>query len=365
MNKLEKNEIIVRYSEIFLKSESVKKIFIQKLINNISNSLKKNKIKFSVYTKRGRIFIKTENKKTEKLLKKIFGIVSFSFCYHIKLNELENFFEKNYIKLLGNKKSFAIRTTRTGKHDFTSKEMTIRLADKIPDKYKVDLTHPEVTIYIEIRDKDVYIYTEKINGPGGMPVGTAGKVLVLLSGGIDSAVAAWMMMKRGCIIEVAYADDKNKDKKKRFLKMVKELEKWSNCKIKKHTFNHKKYLDKMIKKVPRNLICIFCKRQMYRIAEKIAKKEKCKAIVTGESLGQVASQTLDNLAVLDQAVSIPVLRPLIGFDKQETIQIAKQIGTYDISTLKVKECDYVPKKPRTNVRLSEIEKIEKNAEAGI
>jgi len=354
MNKLEKNEIIVRYSEIFLKSEPVKKIFIKKLVNNISNSLKKNKIKFTIYQKRGRIFIKTKSKKTEKLLKKVFGIVSFSYCYHMKLDELEKFFEKNYSKLLGNKKTFAIKTTRTGKHDFTSIEMTIRVADKIPDKYKVNLTKPEVVIYVEIRDKDAYVYTEKIKGPGGMPVGTAGKVLVLLSGGIDSAVAAWMMIKRGCIIDVVYADNQNKKKKKRFLKIVKELEKWSNCKIKKHTFNHKKYLDEIVRKVPNNMICIYCKRQMYMEAEKIAKKENCKAIVTGESLGQVASQTLDNLAVLDQAVSMPVLRPLIGFDKQEIIVIAKQIGTYEISIMKVKECDYVPKKPRTNVRLEEI-----------
>ncbi|MHA1874652.1 MAG: tRNA uracil 4-sulfurtransferase ThiI [Candidatus Heimdallarchaeaceae archaeon] len=358
MIKSEKNEIIVRYSEIFLKSEPVKKIFIKKLVNNISNSLKKNKIRFKIYQKRGRIFIKTKNKKTEKLLKKIFGIVSFSFCCHIKLNELEKFFEKNYSKLLKNKKTFAIKTTRTGKHDFTSREMTIRVADKIPERYKVNLTNPEVTIYIEIRDKDAYVYTEKIKGSGGMPVGTAGKVLVLLSGGIDSAVAAWMMMKRGCIIDVVYADNQNKKKKKRFLKIVKELEKWSNCKIKKHTFNQKKYLDKIIKKIPNNMICVFCKRQMYREAEKIAKKEKCKAIITGESLGQVASQTLDNLSVLDQAVSISILRPLIGFDKQEIIEIAKKIGTYEISIAKVKECDYVPKKPMTNVKLKDIEKIE-------
>ncbi len=272
----------------------------------------------------------------------------------MKLNELEEFFEKNYSKLLGNKKTFAIKTTRTGKHDFTSREMTIIVADKIPERYKVDLTNPEVTIYVEIRDKDAYVYTEKIKGSGGMPVGTAGKVLILLSGGIDSAVAAWMMMKRGCIIDVVYADNQNKKKKKRFLKIVNELKKWSNCKIKKHSFNQKKYLDKIIRKIPNNMICIYCKRQMYMEAEKTAKKENYKAIVTGESLGQVASQTLDNLAVLDQAVSIPVLRPLIGFDKQEIIEIAKNIGTYEISIMKVKECDYVPKKPRTKVRFRDL-----------
>lgn len=351
-----KNEIVIRYSEIFLKSEPVKKIFINKLVNNISSVLKKNKIEFRIYKKRGRIFIKTqESKKIENLLEKIFGIVSFSFCYHISLDELEKFIEENYKDLLGKARTFAIKTTRTGKHNFTSREMTIKIADKVPEKYKVNLSNPDVTIFIEIRNNDAYIYTDKIQGAGGMPVGTAGKVIVLVSGGIDSPVAAWMMMKRGCQIQVLYVDNGDKKAKKRFLKTVKQLEKWSsNYKIKKHTFDITKYMDKIIKEKPRNLACIYCKRKMYEIAGKIAKKENCKAIVTGDSLAQVASQTLDNLVVLDDAVSMLILRPLIGFDKQEIIESAKKIETYDISIMKIDPCKYVPKKPRTNVKLEEV-----------
>ncbi len=364
------NEILIKYGEIFLKSEPVLRRFEKILRENIKAGLKEKKIKFEILRKRGRIFVKTKQiRKACNVLKRIFGIVSFSPCFHLKTSELKKiqaFVKMNYPKWIKKNQSFAIRARRVGKHKYNSQELAKALGNII--NRKVDLSKPDVEVFVEVRDNDTYIYTKEIKGPGGMPLGSAGKVVCLISGGIDSPVAAWLMMKRGCVIIPLFAFFCKGDKSdlKRFKEVVKELKKWHiGKKMRIFLFKHELNLVQFRKKFYK-YTCILCKRMMYRVANELAKKIGAKAIVTGESLAQVASQTLDNLMVIDQASELPVFRPLIGADKIESIELAKKIGTYEKSCIPVKYgcgklegCWARPRKPATKANLKKIIEFEK------
>jgi thiamine biosynthesis protein ThiI len=355
------NQILVALGELTLKSEPVRRRFLSILLQNIRFGLKRANVKFEIEKTRGRIFIKTRQiKKASEVLRRIFGIAYFAPCKHIKLKNLESFVKENWKEFINPKKTFAVRVRRKGKHEFTSQELAAKLGSYIDAK--VNLSNPDQTLYVEVRDQDCYVFTEKIKGLGGMPIGSAGRVVCLISGGIDSAVAAWMMLKRGCEIIALYAENYpyiDKKAKKRFKEIMKVLQKWSVGRIlQAYTFNHGKNLEYFVKNARRNLLCLLCKRMMYRMANELAKRVNAKAIVTGESLGEVASQTLDNLSVLDEASELPVFRPLIGFDKKEIIEMAKQIGTYEKSIMLTKGCTIVPRRPRTKGRLEEILKME-------
>jgi thiamine biosynthesis protein ThiI len=364
------NEILIRYGEIFLKSEPVLRRFEKILRENIKAGLKEEKVKFKISRKRGRIFVKTRQmKKACKILGRIFGIVSFSPCFHLRtsdLKKIQSFVKKNYSKWIRKDQSFAIRARRVGKHDYTSQQLAKALGDIV--NRKVDLSDPDVEIFVEVRDNDTYIYREVLDGPGGMPLGSAGKVVCLISGGIDSPVAAWLLMKRGCVIVPLFAFFCRGDESdlKRFKEVVKELKKWHiGKKMRVFIFKHELNLVQFRKKFYK-YTCVLCRRMMYRVANELAKRLGAKAIVTGESLAQVASQTLDNLMVIDQASELPVFRPLIGMDKIESVELAKKIGTYEKSCMpvrygcgKLEGCWARPRKPATKADLNKILKFEK------
>jgi len=363
--------VLVAYGEIALKSIPVRRIFTQKLISNIRCGLKEEGIRAKISHKWSRIFVETtEIDKAINVLKKIFGIVYMSPYKYVTLNELEKFISENTEEILGDAKSFAVRVRRTGKHSFTSLDLERKLGSIIKEKtgLKVSLTNPEKTVFVEVRNSNCYLYTEKIPGPGGLPLGTAGKVVCLISGGIDSPVAAWLMMKRGCSIIPLFAyfpRDGDKSDLKRFIEVIKTLRKWHiGEEMPVYIFRHDQNLAAFRKTAPR-YTCILCKRMMYRVANELAKKLGAKAIVTGENLAQVASQTLQNLSVIDKASELPVLRPLIGFDKEESIALAKKIGTYEASCMKVttgcapiKGCWARPSKPVTHAKEELVTKYE-------
>lgn len=361
--------ILVKYGELFLKSEPVKRRYEKKLKDNVRAALKSAGVKKTeVERKRGRMFVKVAARdfnKACKALAKVFGIVSFSPCWHLKTSDVKKiqaFVKKNYAKWIKRGQTFAVRAKRTGTRKYTSMQLAKLIGDIV--NRKVNLSKPDVTIFVEVRGDDCYIYTEKIRGAGGLPIGTAGKVVCLVSGGIDSAVSAWLMMKRGCQIIALYADNTpyvGKLAMRRFLRVMEVLQGWSaGWTIPIFTFDHGKNLERFLKDkhAPRKFVCLLCKRIMYRAANELAKKTDASAIVTGESLGEVASQTLDNLIVLDEASELPVFRPLIGNDKQENIELAKRIGTYKESVASVVKCGAVPAKPRTRGKILEIKQIE-------
>ncbi|WP_457549454.1 tRNA uracil 4-sulfurtransferase ThiI [Archaeoglobus sp.] len=356
---------LIRYSEIFLKSERVRRSWVNRLIENIRRIIGDCKFRLE----RGRIWLITDGKVDDKL-RKIFGIVSFSPCEHCKLEELENFVLKFCKGKLESVKTFAVRVKRVGEHDFTSQDMERRLGALILKNFphlNVDLEKPEKIIYVEIRNEDCYVFDEIVKGVGGIPLGVEGKLVSLFSGGIDSPVATWLMMKRGCKIVPLFFDirpftsDKAIERVEKVANVLKDFDPDFEVVVIDHGEFLKRVKEVLKEKKLESYTCILCKRRMLRVAEDLAKEFKAKGIVTGDSLGQVASQTLDNLLVISQACNLPIYRPLIGFDKVEIEEIARRIGTFEHSTIPA-ECLAVPKRPTTKANLEKVLEVEKELE---
>jgi thiamine biosynthesis protein ThiI len=261
--------------------------------------------------------------------------------------------------------SFRIQTKRGDKtFPLTSPEINAAVGAAVKDKAgsRVDLDAPDLTISIEILPQAAFFGFGKIPGAGGLPVGVSGRLVCLISGGIDSPVAACRMMRRGCRLSFVhfhsspYLDKTSQEKVKELVKL-----------LTRYQFSSRLYLvpfgeiqRQIVATVARPLRVVLYRRMMIRIAEAIASQEKGKGLVTGESLGQVASQTLENLAVIENTASLPILRPLVGMDKQEIIDQARKIGTFEISTIPDQDCCqlFVPRHPATKARLSDVEQAE-------
>ena len=301
-------------------------------------------------------------------LDKIFGIVSYSPVKKTKTSKEDisntlHEYTQNLIDegFLNENMTFAIRCRRVGNHEFTSQEMAAYCGGVVIKTIplKVNLTDPDFEIFIEVRDNITYIYHEKIDGPGGLPLGTQGKVVVLLSGGIDSPVAAYLMMKRGCEIIALHCDNTPYTESKareKFNALVDQLQTYaSGVPIKKRVLPYGDYLKACKDKGPERMTCVLCKSGMYKTAEMLAKNMGAQAIVDGSSVGQVASQTLKNILATRSGVDMPILSPLIGMDKIETTRIAEKIGTFEISKEADGGCKAVPRYPETNTDVERLE----------
>ncbi len=302
-----------------------------------------------------------------EVLRRAFGIVSFSLCEHCNLQDLDTGI-LDFCKRTGLDKarSFALRLRRVGDHPFSSQEKTVELADRILERFPnlhVDLEDPEAKVYVVIRDSDCYLFRDVVKGAGGLPLGVEGRLVALFSGGIDSPAAAWMMMKRGCKIYPLYVEleefssDLARRRAEAVIVALKAYQPDLELKVIKDGFL-KKALEVMRDQGLENYTCIICKRRMYHLAESFAREIGAKGIVTGESLGQVASQPLDNMYVLNSAASVPIYRPLIGFDKVETEGIAREIGTFEASIQPAESCKAVPKRPATRAMWELVHNIE-------
>ena len=362
-----KEQWLVRYSEIFLKSDPVRRQWENALIANILEVMPK----IHVRNERGRIWLDGDVK--PDLLKNIFGIVSFSLVEHIQLDEIESFLP-DYCRRHGieKAKTFALKIKRVGKHEFSSNDKAIEYGNLLRREFphlKVNLATPDKEIHIEIRAGEAYLYDNVTRAASGLPLGVEGTLVALVSGGIDSPVAAWMMMKRGCRILPLFValdtflDETTIARAERVVEVLARYQPGINL-----TVIHDAYLAEAKQELTRRHLekytCIFCKRRMYRVATAFAQQHGAKGIVTGESLGQVASQTLDNLVVLtDAATDVPIHRPLIGYDKEETMKIAREIGTFSESISKASGCKAVPVGPSTKAKLETIREIEGKLEA--
>lgn len=261
--------------------------------------------------------------------------------------------------------SFRIETQRGDKtFPFTSPEINRQVGSAVKEKSgaRVDLTNPELTVTVEILPRDAFFGFQKIPGAGGLPVGASGRAVSLISGGIDSPVAAYRMMQRGCRLifvhfhSSPYLDKTSQEKVRRLV-----------ATLTRHQFLSRLYLvpfgeiqRQIVTTAGRPFRVVLYRRMMLRIAEGLARATKAQALVTGESLGQVASQTLENMAVIQQAATLPILRPLVGMDKQEIIDQARRIGTFETSSIPDEDCCqlFVPKHPATRAKLREIEETE-------
>ena len=358
--------IIARYGEVGLKSNKVRRRFEHRLINNIKASID---AEVKVYQARIFIFPKDFDDAIEKL-ERIFGIVSYSPAVSTKSTfedverDLATYAEKLHDEgLLDENTKFAISCRRVGNHEFSSQEMAAFAGAVVVRKYSspVDLTNPELTIYIEVRDNDAYIFHEKIQGPGGLPLGTQGKVISLVSSGIDSPVATYLMMKRGCQVIALYCDNQpytSPEALKNYEDLIDQLNLYaSGAPIKKRVVKYGDYLSTCKSDAPDKMTCVLCKSGMYKIAGMLAKKMHAEAVIDGSSLGQVASQTLPNILATREDLDVPVLSPLIGLDKVEITRIAEKIGTYEISKRDDGGCKAVPKYPETKADLEFVKEI--------
>lgn len=359
--------IVVHYAEIALKGQN-RPMFEKQLVTNIYAANKKEKI--AVIREHGRVVI--ELKEEAQLasvisnLKNVFGIAHFSPCIIAK-NNIESMKAKalELAKSLkaAKKASFRIDTSRSDKSfPMTSKKINEVVGDAVNEetKWKVDLGKPDITLYIEVAEDRAFIYSEKIQGPGGLPSGVSGRVVCLLSGGIDSPVAAWYMMKRGCEVVFVHFHTYTSKIEKKIDEIVRVLNKYQ--------FSSRVYYvpffdaqERIIENVVPDMRIVVFRKFMMRFAEEIAKNENASAIVTGDNVGQVASQTVENLRSIYSSISYPVLAPLVGFDKNEIISIAKRVGTYEISIQPYKDCcsALVAKHPRTRTKAEEMREIEK------
>ncbi len=367
MTAVQPNCVVVHYHEIALKGEN-RPLFIRKLADNIAKATEGLGID-AIATPRGRILLYLESAagwpEILKRLPSVFGIANFSPAWRCKtdLTAIQEMIagaisEKSF-------STFRISARRSDKaYSLTSMELNQRLGRYVLDRTqtRVDLETPDLTIFVEVLSKEVLVYFEKLRGPGGLPVGVSGPVACLISGGIDSPVAAYLMMKRGCTISFIHFHSYpylNKASLEKAVDLVQHLT--------RHQFQSRLYLvpfgeiqRQIVLSVSPSLRVVLYRRFMLRIAEEVAQRERAKALVTGESLGQVASQTLDNITVIQEAAHLPILRPLIGQDKNEIITMAQSIGTYPISIQPDQDCCqlFIPPHPSVGARLEEVRKAE-------
>ncbi len=364
---------LIKYGEIGTKGKN-RYLFEDALCRQIRRSLKKVDGTFTVTKEQGRIYVDTEGEfdyeGAVEALKKVFGILWICPMLQIEDNGFDDLACKvnEYLKnVYGNeKKTFKVDARRARKnYPKNSMEINMDLGEKIldayPEQFMVDVHKPDFYLNVEIRNK-INIYSERIPGPGGMPVGTNGKATLLLSGGIDSPVAGYMIAKRGVIIDAVYfhappyTSDRAKQKVVDLAKLVADY----SGPINLHVVNFTDIQLYIYEQCPHDELTIIMRRYMMKIAEYFALKEDSLGLITGESIGQVASQTMQSLAVTNEVCTLPVLRPLVGMDKQEIINISEKIGTYETSILPFEDCCtiFVANHPVTKPNLKQIKKSE-------
>lgn len=360
-----KKLIIIKYGELSTKHDNIN-FFIKTLKNNIESSLSgiDNKITYDV----GRMFIETD--KYDEVVKKLtntFGIHEINIAYEIDDRSLDNI-SKVLIELLSDKdfNTFKVVTKRSDKsYPIKSMDVSKSLGGvvlKNKKTVKVDVNNPELLINVEIRNNKAYLYFEKVEGIGGYPVGTLGKGMLMLSGGIDSPIAGYLAMKRGIRIEGVYFDSPphtSIDAKNKVLELASILSSYSGY-VKLHVIHFTEIQEAIYRYCPKEYMITIMRRMMYRIAEKLAHKNNCKAIINGESVGQVASQTLTSMAAINEVIKMPVLRPVCCYDKIEIIDLAKKIGTYDVSIRPFQDCCtiFVPEHPVINPEIEKAREYE-------
>lgn len=358
--------ISVVYSEIMIKGGNRKR-FESLLVNNLLRALGPEK--FRVRKGPGRILLSSDSFSdvsfVREALTRTFGVDSVSFPVQAKadIQDIQRVVLDGAAPLRG--KSICVDTKRADKSfPLTSPQVNSIVGKALVDYgCSVDLDNPEATVSIEILPKEALVFTERFRGPSGLPVGSSGKLLSLLSGGIDSPVSTWMMMKRGCVTDLLHLHQfpRNKDVlESKMARILKALRPYSPSPLRVHVAPYAEfYKATMASAEPRIELVVF-RRFLYHLANALASEHGYKGVVSGDSVGQVASQTLDNIFASDEAAKIPVFRPLAGLNKQEIIDIAMRIGTFPPSVEPYKDCCSLVahKKPVTHARLEDAKREE-------
>lgn len=354
-----KRVILARYGEIILKGLN-RPVFEDALIKNIRGALR-SVCEVDIHKAQANIYItpKDDDKTDEVIdvLKHVFGVVSIIEAYECQkdIDNICSAVTEIFADKLTKAKTFKVEAKRADKKfPLKSPEICMETGGAILSKFshlKVDVHNPDVTVNVDIRETNAYVHTGRIKGAGGMPAGTNGNAMLLLSGGIDSPVAGYMIAKRGVRLEAVhffsypYTSDRAKDK---VMKLAKIVGSYTGG-MKVHIVPFTEIQLQIRDKCPEEYMTLVMRRFMMKIAEKIARQRGCKALVTGESIGQVASQTMNALAVTDNVVNMPVFRPVIGMDKEEIVEISRKIDTFETSILPYEDCCtvFTPKHPST------------------
>ena len=370
---------LIKYAEIGIKGKN-RHVFEEALVRQIRIALRPCEGHFNVIRTYGRVFVEAKSEfdfeEVTEALSHVFGI--WGICpvaVHdlMPLEELSKtaaaFMREEYPQ---GSHTFKVRTRRMNKeYPQDSLEINAELGHAVLEacpNLSVDVHTPEVTLCVEIREK-LYIYSQVIPGPGGLPVGVGGKCMLLLSGGIDSPVAGYMVAKRGVRIDAVYFNAPPYTSERALQKVIdlaREISAYTGP-IRLHNINFTEIQLYIYEQCPHDELTIIMRRYMMRIAERLAMENECLGLITGESIGQVASQTLAALAVTNEVCTLPVFRPLIGFDKEEIVRVSKKIGTYETSILPYEDCCtiFVAKHPVTKPRAEVIRKHEHNLDEKI
>ncbi len=365
---------LIKYGEIALKGSN-RHIFEDALLSKIKYALKHADGEFEVTKSVGRMYVEGltdfDSDEVVGLLQKVFGITKICPVIRVPDDGFENLkgYVLDYVKNAHPELNFTFKVDcrRTRKnYPLDSQEMNALLGEVILDTYpnvRVDVHHPDVLLRVEVREHFINIYSQEIDGAYGMPVGTAGKAMLLLSGGIDSPVAGWMTAKRGVNIDAVYfhAPPYTSERaKQKVVDLAKIIARYTG-KIHLHVINFTDIQMAIYEKCPHDELTVIMRRYMMKIAQKLAEDSGCQALVTGESIGQVASQTMPALCCTNAVCTMPVFRPLIAFDKQDIVDISLKIDTYETSILPYEDCCtiFVAKHPVTHPRLDVIEKSER------
>ncbi|QQK07438.1 tRNA uracil 4-sulfurtransferase ThiI [Miniphocaeibacter halophilus] len=364
--------ISVSFGELTLKGNN-RKVFEDRAVKKVLNSIKEFNVE-KHYKEQGKLYVKANKDdfpEMIKSIKKVFGIIYISPCLKVE-KDIEEM-EKGIVefvkeKNITEKSTFKVEVNRVDKSfKLKSPELNPKLGGAVlkqfGDLLKVDVHNPDFKIYVDVK-QNVYIYSDRTKGWGGLPIGSSGRGLLLLSGGIDSPVAGFLLAKRGVEISALhfhsypFTSDRSVEKVKDLAKLLS----YYTGKITMYSINLLPIQKEINEKCREREMTILSRRFMMRIGEKLSQKYEYDALITGESLGQVASQTIQGVSVINQAVEMPILRPLIAMDKTEIIEISREIGTYETSILPFEDCCtvFLPRRPVTKPRLRDIQASEKN-----
>ena len=359
--------ILIKYGELTTKKGN-RNLFIKILTKNIEEMLQNYDV--NIIKNRVRMFIEVKDQKFDEVVKqlqKVFGLHSIVICEKVNTKDIEEL-KKIAFKMLEQETfdTFKVVTDRADKtYPIKSMEVSRQVGGyllKYLQNKKVDIHHPQLTLHIEIRTDGTYFYTKEVEGIGGYPVGIQGKGMLMLSGGIDSPVAGYLALKRGVQIECIYFDSPphtSIEAKNKVLKLASILNEYSGH-IKVHVIPFTKLQEAIFKNCDPTYMITIMRRMMYRITERLAKKRNCKIIVNGESIAQVASQTLTSMNVINEVTNMPVIRPVACMDKLEIIRMSEKIGTYETSILPFEDCCtiFVPKHPVIHPDLKKAREME-------
>ena len=369
----DKQLLLIRYGELGLKGKN-KNLFISKLAANIRASLR-GLHGWNVRTGWGRLWVEVEKDQYDEAidrLTKVFGIYSLSPVIQTEreVPALADAAWQVLMNSLPEGGTFKVETRRSDKsYPLTSPEISRAVAAELfrrlngDQRWDAEMRTPQTTVNVEVREEGAYVYGETIRCAGGLPVSCSGKALLLLSGGIDSPVAGWMAMKRGVAIEAIhfesypFTSERAKDK---VFELCRILSKWQGALVKVHVVHFTEIQKAIYAGCREEYGITLMRRMMFRLAERVAASRRCLALYTGESVGQVASQTLESMQVINAVVDIPVLRPLVGMDKEDIMAVARRIGTFETSILPYEDCCtvFLPKYPKIRPLLHEAEKLE-------